>query len=375
MRIAFYAPLKPPDHPVPSGDRQIARLLMKALASAGHQTTLVSRFRTFDGRGDSRRQERMREVGKRIAGRLIARLTRTSTPDVWFTYHVHHKAPDLLGPEVSRALGIPYVIAEASVAPRRRDGPWAAGYADALPAIRAADTIVSLNPADVAGVARARGQGAAIDEIPPFIDVAEFVAPAQAITRERRQPGSSARLVTVAMMREGPKLASYRVLASALAQLCDLPWSMRVIGDGPARNEVQRAFDGVRDRVTFVGGRSAAEIALDLARSDLFLWPAVDEAFGVAFLEAQACGVPVVGASTPGVAAVVATGRTGVLVPPDDVDAFASAARDLIVDHALRSQMSVAAEAYVLAEHDLPLAAARLDAILRRVVAHRAVAR
>ena len=33
----------------------------------------------------------------------------TAAPDVWFTYHVHHKAPDLLGPAVSRALGIPYV--------------------------------------------------------------------------------------------------------------------------------------------------------------------------------------------------------------------------------------------------------------------------
>ena len=36
MRIAFYAPLKPPDHPVPSGDRRMARLLMAALATAGH---------------------------------------------------------------------------------------------------------------------------------------------------------------------------------------------------------------------------------------------------------------------------------------------------------------------------------------------------
>src|SRR5690349_17412437 len=136
MRIAFYAPLKPPDHPVPSGDRQIARLLMKALARAGHQTTLASHFRTFDGRGDAERQVRMRTVGKRIAERLVARMTAESTPDVWFTYHVHHKAPDLLGCEVSRALGIPYVIAEASVAPRRRDGPRSAGYADALAAIR-----------------------------------------------------------------------------------------------------------------------------------------------------------------------------------------------------------------------------------------------
>jgi len=36
MRLAFYAPLKPPDHPVPSGDRRISRLLIQALERAGH---------------------------------------------------------------------------------------------------------------------------------------------------------------------------------------------------------------------------------------------------------------------------------------------------------------------------------------------------
>jgi len=112
-----------------------------------------------------------------------------------------------------------------------------------------------------------------------------------------------------------------------------------------------------------------------LADSDLLLWPAIDEAFGVTFLEAQACGVPVVGAATPGVAAVVAAGRTGLLAPVGDIDAFASATRELIVDDARRLRMGEAAQAYVRAHHDLPLAAAHLDQILRGVVARRAVVR
>ncbi len=48
MRIAFYAPLKSPAHPVPSGDRRIARALLQALALGGHETMLVSSFRSFD---------------------------------------------------------------------------------------------------------------------------------------------------------------------------------------------------------------------------------------------------------------------------------------------------------------------------------------
>jgi glycosyltransferase involved in cell wall biosynthesis len=78
--------------------------------------------------------------------------------------------------------------------------------------------------------------------------------------------------------------------------------------------------------------------------------------------------VPVVGADTPGVAAVVAAGRTGVLVAPGDAAAFAAATSRLIVDGGLRERMRAEACRYVRERHDLPLAAARLEAVLRGVV-------
>ena len=52
MRVAFYAPLKPPDHPTPSGDRRVARLLMEALKAGGHMPMLVSHLRSRDSEGD-----------------------------------------------------------------------------------------------------------------------------------------------------------------------------------------------------------------------------------------------------------------------------------------------------------------------------------
>lgn len=372
MRIAFYAPLKPPDHPVPSGDRNIARALMQALAVAGHDVVLASRFRSLDSRGDEMRQRRLHALGDRLAARLVSRLPGDRRPEAWFTYHVHHKAPDVLGPYVSRALGIPYVIAEASVAAKQRTGSWSAGYARACAAVRAADLVVSLNPADDAGVAAARPAGAAAASLAPFIDVARFAGNA---ALPAPTPHVPVRLVTVAMMRQRAKLASYRVLAAALESLRDLDWELAVVGDGPARADVEAAFAHVHDRVTFLGAREPAAIASLLRASDVFLWPAIDEAIGLVFLEAQACGVPVVGAATPGVAAVVSADHTGLLVPAGDVAAFAAATRQFVADAALRGRMAAAAFAYVRAHHDVPHAAAQLDALLRRACAvHRAAA-
>ena len=53
MRIAFYAPLKAPDHPVPSGDRQMARLLLEALRRCGHAVEPASRLRAYRATPDA----------------------------------------------------------------------------------------------------------------------------------------------------------------------------------------------------------------------------------------------------------------------------------------------------------------------------------
>lgn len=369
MRIAFYAPLKPPDHPVASGDREIARALMQALRRAGHEVTLASRFRSFDRSGDAVRQERLHRVGVRTASRLIARLrTHGEQPDAWMTYHLHHKAPDFLGPAVTRALDIPYLVAEASSAPRQTGGRWARGHAHASGAIRAADAIVFLNPGDVPEVRRLRGEDTAFRFVAPFIDVARFCAGAPRRDAAPEPPERPGELVTVAMMREGAKLASYRALAAALQTLIDMPWRLTVIGDGPARADVASAFGALAGRIAFAGALPAADVAFRLAWSDIFVWPAIDEAIGIALLEAQACGVPVVAGGTPGVAAVVESGRTGLLTPPGDTEAFAAATRTLLEDASRRRRMGANAFDHVRARHDLPAAAARLDEIVIDVV-------
>ena len=135
MKIAYYAPMKPPTDSMPSGDREIARLFKRVLVEAGHDVDLASRFRTWEGKGDSCRQQRLCRIGTRLADRLLQRYSMeslTHRPAMWFTYHLYHKAPDWLGPRVSQGLGIPYVVAEACYAPKQFGGPWRIGQTGLL---------------------------------------------------------------------------------------------------------------------------------------------------------------------------------------------------------------------------------------------------
>ncbi len=363
MQIAFYAPLKPPDHPMPSGDRRIAQLFLDALRGAGHRPFLASRLCSYDGAGDPLRQARLGRIVRDAAARLVHRWQREpgAAPELWFTYHLYYKAPDWLGPVISTALGIPYVIAEASCAPKRDGGSWQGGHRAVEEALRRADAVLGLNPADRECVLPLLRDPQRWIALSPFLDARRYGA------RPARQQSSPPRLVAVAMMRQGDKLASYRLLGAALADLLDLRWSLDIVGDGAARAEVESALAPLGSRICYRGALDEAAIAAALAEADLFVWPAVNEAFGMALLEAQASGVAVVAGASGGVGGIVVSGETGLLVPPGDVAAFAAAVRRLILDGAVRAAMGAAARAKVRREHDLPAAATRLAVAIERL--------
>ena len=359
MRIAFYAPLKPPDHPIPSGDRRVAQLFLAALRAAGHDPFLASRFRSYDGRGDPALQARLASLGGQLAERFLRRCRDGSeiAPQLWFTYHLYHKAPDWLGPVIADALNIPYVVAEASNAPKQAGRAWAAGYNAAESAIRRADAVIGLNPADRDCILPLLESAWRWIPMKPFVDTGCY-------TRQVDRGETMTRLIVIAMMRYGDKLASYQILGEALSHLLTLPWSLEVIGDGPAKREVYAALDPIKDRIAWREAVDAAAIAERLAAADLFVWPAVNEAFGMALLEAQASGVPVVAGDRCGVSQIVAPGVTGLLVPPGDVPAFAAAVRSLIVDRGRRTAFARAAQERIRRKHDLASAASRLNAVL-----------
>ncbi len=172
MKIAFYAPLKPPHHPTPSGDRRIARLLIQALELAGHNICLASSFRSRDAHGDAIRQQRMIRLGQRLAQRLLAHWkTCDYQPDYWFTYHLYYKAPDLIGPHIAAALKIPYIVAEASWASKRKHGPWHDYHQSVEQVLQQAQHVITINPVDGQALSKVlkKGQQHTLD-CPPFID-------------------------------------------------------------------------------------------------------------------------------------------------------------------------------------------------------------
>jgi glycosyltransferase involved in cell wall biosynthesis len=373
MRIAFYAPLKPPDHPVLSGDRSMARALISALRLADHEVQVVARFRSYD-RGDAERQSRIKAVGMRLADRLIRRMERGQRPDLWFTYHLYHKAPDWLGPQVSGRLGIPYVVAEASFAPKQASGRWALGHAAVAEALRRADLVLQPNPADAACALPLLASPARLVTLAPFLDTKPFRSLEREASRstiaaafgiDPRQPW----LLTVAMMRDDQKLRSYRCLAEAMARLTDLPWRLILAGTGPAELTVRAIFSQFGERVRWAGLLDADTLRRLYSAADLYVWPAIKEAWGMALLEAQAAGLPVVAGRSGGIPALVADGESGLLAPEGDAEALAASVRSLLLHAPRREAMRVAALRRVAEEHDITVAASLLDRHLRRLIA------
>jgi glycosyltransferase involved in cell wall biosynthesis len=365
MRVLLHTPLKPPDSPVASGDREMARGLARLLERLGHSVVMPPLSRVAPGVPMFDRHLALQRRARANAQRLIQhwRALPACHPerfDLWLTYHCYYRKPDWLGPIVTHALDIPYVISEASHAPRRAQGSTRPGHVAVERALAAADLVLSVNPRDVPGVRMRLRPGAHQRWLPPFIDTRPFRA-AAAVRRPTNDPPV---LLSVGMMRTRDKLASYRVLAEVFALLRDKAWTAVLVGDGPAREEVERLMAPFGGRVRFTGAVPHAALPKIYAGADLYLWPAINEAYGMAFLEAQAAGLPVVAGRTGGVPAVVSDGLSGLLAPVGDAAAFAKAVAHLLDRPDERARLATGAASRVVTHHDEAAAARALAAAL-----------
>jgi N-acetyl-alpha-D-glucosaminyl L-malate synthase BshA len=148
-----------------------------------------------------------------------------------------------------------------------------------------------------------------------------------------------------------------------------IPCELALIGDGPERSRVERLVHdlGLAARVRFYGKQLRFVEVLQAA--DVFLLPSEVESFGLAALEALACGVPVVATRQGGVPEVVGDGECGFLAPVGDVEGMAAATLRLLGDEALHRRMAAAARATAEAHFPLRPIIDRWEACYRRVMA------
>jgi N-acetyl-alpha-D-glucosaminyl L-malate synthase BshA len=182
--------------------------------------------------------------------------------------------------------------------------------------------------------------------IPNFISTADYHPPTDDSFRRRLAPQGHRILVHVSNFRPVKRVSDViKIFAGVRKQL---PATLVLVGDGPDRDAAEHQVDGLglRKDVRFLG---KVESVGDVLRgADLFLLPSATESFGLAALEAMACGVPVIASAAGGIPEVVDDGKTGFLAPPGDVATMSERALRLLGNSAEHERIKRAAAARAL---------------------------
>jgi glycosyltransferase involved in cell wall biosynthesis len=353
MKISFYAPFKPLGHAHPSGDLVTAAGIFDFLINQGHQVIAASSLRC-----------RwiywkpwlwLKLIWER---RQVVQKFSDTSADLWFTYHSYYKAPDLLGPAVSRKLNIPYVIFQGIYSTKRRR-QWKAkpGFHLNKNSLCAANHVFSNKFVDLLNLKRLLPENR-VTYVAPGIIPSEFSFDENARKELRRNWNveDDPVIFSAAMFRPDVKTKGLTWVIRACGELYRRGQNFRLViaGDGREREKLQQMADEhVAGRVLFLGKIPRKDMYCYYSAADVFVFPGIRESLGMVFLEAQSCGLPVVAFNNAGVPEAVQDGTTGLLVPMYALEPFVDAIKRLIVDKNLRRQMGLAAKSYVREFHDL----------------------
>jgi len=142
------------------------------------------------------------------------------------------------------------------------------------------------------------------------------------------------------------RLTAQKALGDTLEALARVPdVALLVLGDGPERAELERRAGelGLADRVRFLGAGTRDDVIALFRAVDAALLTSAWENLPHTLLEALATGTPVIATAVGGIPEVVRDGENGLLVPPRDIAAIASAIDRLVHDDALRASLAAAA--------------------------------
>ena len=368
MNICFYAPFKPLGHVHPSGDLVTATGIVGFLAGKGHRLESASSLRCRWIYWKPWRWPKLLWEKKRLIQKFS-----TYQADLWFTYHSYYKAPDLLGPAISKKMNIPYVIFQGIYSTkRRRHWKTKPGFYLNKKTLCAADHVFTNKSLDMLNLKRLLPESRITYVVPGIIpDEFSFDENARAELRKQWNFGEGPVIFCAAMFRADVKAEGITWVIRACGELYRQGQNFRLViaGDGQEREKLQTlAAEQVSDKVRFVGHIPHPKMNRYYSAADLFVFPGIKESLGMVFLEAQSCGLPVVAFDNAGVPEAVQNGRTGLLVPMYDYKLFVDAIRRLLGDRGLRRQMGQAAKSYVRETHDLNKNYQRLELVLKNIV-------
>lgn len=303
-----------------------------------------------------------------FAGRL-ARLWSSQRPDI---VHAHFWLSGLAALHGVRGLGVPVVQTFHSLCGARRETPRDSDTPErprleAQVALGASATIATCT--DEAGELGAYGMPSdAVHVVPGGIDVSRFRPGGPVVER-----GDRPRVLTVG------SLVPHQGVATVIEALCHVPEAELVIAGGPGQAELERdpemlrlrrlAVDrGVAKRVGFAGRVRHEDLPALIRSADVVVSVPWSASFGMATLEAMACGMPVAVSAVGGHLDTVVDGVTGLHVPPRVPSALAGRLRRLFSDPRLGQVLGLAAARRVRERYGWSRVAGETEAIYGRVV-------
>ena len=352
MKLAFYAPFKPIDHPRLSGDVTIARDLVEYFKTRGHPVEVASSFST---EWLYWRPWRWPLAAAQVQA-ARQRMERRNIEAV-LSYHSYYRTPDILGPYCKNPNRPYFLFAPAYATKRRKKFKTWPGFQLNRKALLAADHVFANKRKDHLNLARLVPEDR-LSYIRPGIHTAWFQRDPSARSEYRRKwdLGDTPTVVSAAMFRPGVKADGLIWVISTCAELLREGLKLRLLiaGDGPARERLQSiARYKLGDAVRFCGLYARKEMCKFYSLGDVFAFPGISEGLGMAYLEAQSCGLPAVAWDHDGAPEVIDHGESGFITPSFDGQAFGRALKTLLADARLRRSMGSRATEFVRQKHEL----------------------
>jgi N-acetyl-alpha-D-glucosaminyl L-malate synthase BshA len=341
-------------HPAYGGSGVVASELGLALAQRGHHVHFVSHALPFRVPDDPHGHVVFHEVDVTsyplfkyppytvtLAGKLIE-LARTESLDL---IHSHYAVPHAVASYLCRQVlgsGAPKTVTTLHGTDITLIGIDASFHEITRFAIDQSDAVTAVSQYLAEETRRSFGASREIAVIPNFIDSTVFTPALRgAETRSHYAAGNELLVGHLSNFRPVKRVQDVIRIFHLLQKR--VPARLLMMGEGvdlePARNLAAEL--GISRRVSFLG--AVTRVAEILAQLDLFLLPSEYESFGLAALEAMACGVPVICTKTGGMPEVVENGVSGLLCDVGDCVCMAGAAVEILRNAEQRSAMSASA--------------------------------